>query len=94
MKRSRIFLGLTTACLAIAGVVAAKATHFGTVKRLYITSQAGACVLQPGIGNCVLDPNGTKTCVTVLSGTPYTLYTQVNALGVCSNPVKYLLGDH
>ena len=34
MKRSRIFLGLTTACLAIAGVVAAKA-HFGLAWRVY-----------------------------------------------------------
>lgn len=37
MKRSRIFLGLTTACLAIAGIVAAKAVKFGTSKFYYYT---------------------------------------------------------
>jgi len=92
MKRSRIFLGLTTACLAIAGVVAAKASHFNGVHRWYITSQAGACVLQPGIAPCVYNADGAKTCVTTLSGTPFTLYT-INSLGVCTHPVKYDLDN-
>ena len=37
MKRSRIFLGLTTVCLAIAGAVLAKVTHFGSRTGYYYT---------------------------------------------------------
>jgi len=88
MKRSRIFLGLTTAFLAIAGVVAAKATHFDGIRRLYITSN-GACVLQPAVqAPCICVPDGVYYCVTALSGNPYFLYTQV-VLGHCIHPVTY-----
>jgi len=88
MKLSRIFLGLTTACLAIAGVVAAKVSHFDRGKGLYITT-GGACVMQPGFAPCVYSPVGQFTCVTTLSGTPFTLYTQITPVGVCKNPWKY-----
>jgi len=88
MKRSRVFLGLTAACLAIAGVVAAKASHFDGVQRLYITT-GGACVLQPGVAPCVYSPFGSFFCVTILLEGPCFLYTQVNPVGVCKNPVTY-----
>ena len=88
MKRSRIFLGLTTACLAIAGVVAAKATHFNNLQRWYITV-TGNCVLQPGVDHCVYSPEGIFTAFTILSGIPHFLFTQVNVLGVCTNPLKF-----
>jgi len=42
MKRSKLFLGATTAVLAIAGVAAAK--HYGdSVQRFYITKNSGYC---------------------------------------------------
>ena len=88
MKRSRIFLGLTTTCLAVAGLVAAKATHFNDIKRWYVTD-GGNCVCQPGIAPCFYDPFGALTCVTVVFGRAFPLYTQ-NLFGVfCINPVKY-----
>jgi len=92
MKRSRIFLGLTTACLAIAGVVAAKASHFDGARYLYITG-GGTCVRQPGICSVIEDPSGAYTAATILEGTPFTLYTQVNALEACLHPVKYWIHE-
>jgi len=48
MKRSKVFLGVTTAILAVAGVAAAK--HYGPPKtRLYLTHGLTACLQQTGI---------------------------------------------
>ena len=48
MKRSKIFLGITTAALALAGVAAAK--HYGPVKtRFYITSGQQYCKAIPSL---------------------------------------------
>jgi len=56
MKRSKIFLGITTCMLAIAGVAAAN--HFrGSITRWYITAGVGFPVTK----HCV--PSGSITCV-------------------------------
>lgn len=58
MTRSKIFLGITTATLAIAGVAAAKRT--GTnFTRFYVTFNGEACC--PLRSTCVL--GGTMTCL-------------------------------
>ena len=59
MKRSKVFLGVTTALLAVAGVAAAK--HYGpTITRFYITTgPSAACA--PILSPCVTDV-GVKTC--------------------------------
>ena len=86
MKRSRVFLGITTACLAIAGAVAAKATHFDPIPGFYLTAQVtGAghpyCLPEPRTNApCVYDNTGGQTCVTtltipVIGNVNYKLYT-------------------
>ena len=62
MKRSKIFLGLTTACLAIAGVVAARATHFVKSNGYYTTAGNKGCIQV--ITPCLLDRNSSIVCVT------------------------------
>jgi len=95
MTRSKIFLGLTTTCLAIAGVVAAKATHFTKAAGFYITSGGAGC---PAVSNtnCVLDATSSKICKTADFGllTYYTYRTWINpsnhSLGTkCQHPLKY-----
>ena len=70
MKHSKLFLGITTACLAIAGVVAAKATRFGSDVAYYFTksNNTGKC-LSVNSGY-VEDPAGTIQ-YTVLYGTQH-----------------------
>ena len=58
MKHSKIFLGITTSILAVAGVAAAK--YYGSLKtRFYITTGLAGCC--PILSPCVTDV-GTITC--------------------------------
>jgi len=94
MKRSKIFLGITTALLAVAGVTAAK--HYGPSKtRFYVTIGGNFCKAQ----DVLCTSGGTKQCVyTVSDGlggtTKRNLYTK-GAEGVfpsgvrCTSPLKY-----
>ena len=90
MKRSRIFLGLTTACLAIAGVVAAKA-HFGLAgKAFYYT-------LTPGLAhNFCTQGATTGVYFTATSNNQYSYVTSggVNIIpaylsATCKKPLDY-----
>jgi len=56
MKRSRIFLGITTALLAIAGVAAAK--HFGPSVKRYYCSLGNKCISF----SCVCTNSGVTQC--------------------------------
>ena len=91
MTRSRIFLGLTTGALAIAGAVAVKANNFGSTNGFYITTN-GFCT--PHQSPCQI-ANGTKTCLT-LSGTGakyFTSKTTVNQVKCnTARPLKYING--
>jgi|GEM_PF-2412972 len=86
MKHSKIFLGVTTCLLAIAGVVAAK--RFGpNITRWYCTdfNMVRHCVVSPII-TCTQFNSATNTC-TVALGTPkrhFKIYTQ-GAVGPCAN---------
>ena len=63
MKRSKIFLGATTALLAIAGIAAAKKYSNGTLTAFYVTHDNAYCLSVAGIP-------ATKT-----GSTLYPLYT-------------------
>jgi hypothetical protein len=85
MKRSKLFLGLTTACLAIAGIVAAKTSHFGHTTGYYFTNNNIVCV--PGDSQAAYDPSGNLTARTLVQGIK-TYYTALTALGVKCNSNK------
>ena len=74
MKRSRLYLGLTTAVLAVAGVIAAKATKFGPTVTAFVYTVSGThCTAVQT--NCQFDANGLKTCKALGSSTIYTSRT-------------------
>lgn len=81
MKRSRIFLGLTTSCLAIAGVVAAKVSHFSDPRTAYYVPPASSSCLPTKV-TCVFDANQTPIC-TIHSG--LTVFTDNG----CTQQLKY-----
>ena len=72
MKRSKISLGLTTAVLALVGVVATK--HYTIVNRFYVTKNATWCTqfMSPCI--CSSDNPEDPICRTGSPGA-YPLYT-------------------
>lgn len=59
MTRIKIFFGVTTAALAIAGLAAAKRTG-SAIKRFYKTANGSACNCLPSI---CLQNSGTITCL-------------------------------
>jgi hypothetical protein len=72
MKRSKIFLGLTTAVLAVAGVAAAK--RFTPTTRFYITSNQTWCT--QFTSDCNFTNNSSDPiCLTPATGA-YPLYTK------------------
>jgi len=88
MTRSKIFLGLTTCCLAIAGAVAAKVTHFGSHSFKYFTT--GSTCVTGTTFPCVRDLNASRTCIYDYSSPTVTkktaVYTIVND---CQFLLKY-----
>ncbi len=79
MKRSRIFLGLTTGALAIAGAVAAKSSHKGTQTAYYITSGAAqTCVFVTSPCNRVTNTTKPVCKTDGGSGSYYTQRTTTN----------------
>jgi hypothetical protein len=89
MKRSKLFLGITTGLLAVAGIAAAKTTWNTTRKTGYYTNAAGtACILnggsfytQPGTGSLTAK-NGTLK-----------LHTISNPFGDCTGHLLYTKDD-
>jgi len=89
MKRSRIFLGLTTTCLAIAGVVAAKASHFGAHSGYIATANGGGCVVT--ITPCIPMENGTKVCRTIVELIrPYCTFRTFGGGGLKTKCIHFL----
>ena len=97
MKRSKIFLGITTTLLAVAGMAAAK--HYGpSVLRFYITSSQHYCKAM--ISVCTRVNGGTNQCFYIVSTVPlieYPLFTK-GPDGIfpgsgqnCQTPAKYNL---
>jgi hypothetical protein len=83
MKRSRIFLGATTALLAIAGVAAAKASHFGAnLTRYFCTKDVSVKnhpVCAPFATRLIYDDNSQNIGKIVIAGGTYTLYYNQSA---------------
>jgi len=94
MKRSKIFLGATTALLAIAGIAAAKAHRAPSATVYYFTKVAAGthqCFKFPLQTKCTL--NGPEAiCRFNAAGSLYTLYTKiqtVSGLTTCFTIAKY-----
>jgi len=92
MKRSKIFLGLTTAILAVVGVAAAK--RYTQTVRFYITSNSTWCtqVASPCIKSS--DPSAVQ-CNYTPCLVSFPLYTQGNSGTLpdatrCKSALKYL----
>jgi hypothetical protein len=92
MKRTRIFLGLTTCCLAVAGVVAAKAAHFGTIQAYYFTqpNDKGACIVTAVTTPCN-QAASEVTCLTTsgLNSPANRYFTQSLGVAGCVSPLHY-----
>jgi len=99
MTRSKIFLGITTALLAVAGVTAAK--HYGpTIQRFYVTIGGNYCKAQ----NSICTSGGTKQCVvTVSDGLGGLVQRNIYTKGTegafpsgvkCTSLLKYVNAEH
>ena len=84
MKRSKLFLGLTTCAVAVAGVVAAKANYFGSTAA-YRINTLGQCVAATAPCNKITSGQTCRTG-TSISTKPY--YTKTVS-GVCTNVLHY-----
>jgi type 1 fimbria pilin len=88
MNRSKIFLGVTTCLLAVAGVAAAK--RFGSsITRWYVTANSH-CVVSPAI-TCTQFNGKPQTCTVALGSNPtkhFKIYTQ-GTVGQASNCLNY-----
>ena len=67
MKRSKIFLGITTGVLAVVAFTAAKSAKFSTQVRGYITSSNSKCTLA-AVGGIKYYTNGFNIARTNSSG--------------------------
>jgi len=94
MKRSKIFLGATTALLAIAGIAAAKAHRAVPTTVYYFTKVAAGthqCFVLPRQTRCTLNNEGVA-CKFTAATTLYTLYTKIqttSGLTTCFTIAKY-----
>jgi len=72
MKRSRLFLGVSTALLAVAGVAAAK--HYtGSRTAFYITTGGNFC---KQVNSIPCTEGGLVACTYTVSSTGYILFTK------------------
>jgi len=95
MKRSRIFLGATTALLAIAGIAAAKAHRIDPKTNWYYTKIVGgnAICTKQLLTSCVNQPQGVS-CLYITLGTNHAsfgVYTRGNTTSnfPCAVRAKY-----
>jgi len=97
MKRSRVFLGVTTALLAIASVAAAKAHRHTAAKLWYYTGKVPSqhlCLQAPFETHCAYVNGGTIKCYYLTNPsttTALTLYTKFSSTNVCGAIAKYRL---
>jgi hypothetical protein len=77
MKHSRLFLGLTTCLLVVAGIVAAKANRHNLCAKIYTSAQNIKCISYGTCNGCTATPN-SNVIRTTAQGVK-TLYTCVNA---------------
>lgn len=72
MKRSKVFLGVTTALLGIAAFAAAKTAKFGTPTEAYYSNGSGACIVdaQRQFFTKVLDASSKPATLGDINATP------------------------
>jgi len=90
MKPSRIFLGVTTVLLAIAGIAASGTHRRPPIVRYYYTKIVGQCAwcTKVIITSCFIDPG--PICVYKKNGFSYGIYTQGSTRGFCCHtPTRY-----
>lgn len=86
MKRSKIFLGLTTGLLAVAAIAATKAHRLDrTLPGYYSIASGGGCVQAGGTYFTVLSKSSTSNIATVNTKKIYT----VRHTTPCSGKVLY-----
>ena len=88
MKRSRIFLGITTIMLAIAGVAAAKMLNYGSKFRVYFTNKSAMHRCMPYILTACTKNGPGPQCSFDYPFTTYFLYTNPS----CSTYAFYRQG--
>jgi hypothetical protein len=92
MKRSKIFLGITTCILAIVGVAATKAHKFTNTKTGFFGTRSNTCahVSQEWY------TQGTIQCTVQYNGGIYLVWTRNSKVQTCSNvPLQHkLFKDH
>jgi hypothetical protein len=81
MTRSRMFLGMTTGLLAVAGAVAVKASNFGSSIGYYVTTGVNKTCLQRTT-TCQFNSSATLTCKT--AGTVGKYFTSKTVGGRCN----------
>lgn len=97
MKRSRIFLGVTTTLLAIAGIAAAKAHRSDLFQRYYYTKIVGANAICTKVifTACPDNSTGLTQCLWTKNNKQfvYGVYTQgsVTTQVPCKTPLKYVI---
>lgn len=85
MKHSKVFLGLSTALLAIVGVAAAKA-HRSPAITYYLKSSVGVCFTAPGTYKVTKDVAGSQyQGLTVGQSTTLPAFTNTS----CTIPAYY-----
>ena len=99
MKRSKIFLGVTTALLAVAGVAAAK--HYsGSRTAFYVTNNTAPVKYCKQVTNIPCTKGGSNQCYYTVGTFPnqkfYTLFTkgiegiQTTDNGKCTSLLQYI----
>jgi hypothetical protein len=87
MKRSKIFLGITTGVLAVVAFTAAKTAKFGTIKHGYYTNGSGKCSVNGNAGSFfTIQFNGTANRAKTSEGSKL-LFASHPAGGGCVVPL-------
>ncbi len=84
MKKSKIFLAITTTFLGVAAVAATKANHKTALTQYYVTNGAAVCNFrnQAPPQGCSL-ANG-QICT---DGTTHRIFTQINLANHCTHQI-------
>lgn len=80
MKRSKLFLGITTGLLAVAGFAAAKAKFSGTAHVGYFDRNNNGCTVKSAKQAFAFSValSGSNIAYTAIGSTHYYLYSQAN----------------
>jgi len=91
MKRSKLFLAISSTILGVVGIAATK--HFSGTTRYYLTTGKKYCAC-PDNELCKLNPIAVNICQTNIGPTIYSLYTRgpcgvIHSQSQCTGVLKY-----